>query len=147
VTVGVTVDGVVTEVELAAVEPRGVRNVAFADAGEGDEPVEAQCGFAPEIIRVFDATAVEGFVFFQGLDVGLCGKLGGRWEDAVFAEERVHVVRAGSCGLLGFGGCGIRHEEDPPNCYSLNKSAGLAHWPDRRKVRYGDVCGQCALLI
>ncbi len=38
---------------------------------------------------------VEGFVFGEGLDVGVGGELGGRGEDAVFAQRGFEVLMGG----------------------------------------------------
>ena len=89
---GVAVDAIVGEVELAAGEPGGGAHLAFEDFGPGGEPVELGGGFGPEGFGVGDAALVEGVVFASGFDPGASGELDGWGEDAVLAEEGVHVL-------------------------------------------------------
>ena len=91
-TESVAVDTVVAKVELAAGEPASIAHFAFEHMRMRSEPVEFGGGRGPEDVRVFDALAVEGFVFGEALDVGLGGELGRRRKDAVFPQEGFHVA-------------------------------------------------------
>ena len=102
-TEGVPVDAVMAKVEAASVEPGGRAHLALKDRGERGQPVEVGCGFGPEGSGIFHAAAVERLVLGERRDVGHGGELGWRGEDAVLAEQRVHVLRRVERGGLRFG--------------------------------------------
>ena len=85
------VETVVGDVELSADKPFGPGSVPFQDLVPFFEPVEFVGDSGPEFFGVFDGFAVDAFVFFQALDVGLLAEGLGAFELPVLVEDGVNI--------------------------------------------------------
>ena len=83
----VTIKTVVGNIDLAADEPLCPRRIPFEHLIPCAEPVKLARYSAPEFFRVGFGFAIDAFVLFEALDVGLLAELFGRLERRGFLSE------------------------------------------------------------
>src|ERR1700722_2416967 len=113
-----TIDAVVAQVDLAAHEPLGRGKLPVEHPGPGSEPVEFAGNLCPEAFGILNGAAIKGLVLLQALHMRLRGKLGGRGEDSVLAQDRTQV---------GINRAGVHFFSILfSNCYEINLASDTA---------------------
>ena len=86
------VETIVTDIELAADEPLGVRLLPFQHAGPALGPDQFRFGLpAPEFLRGLDGFAIQLAILGKGFEMGAPGERFRRWKDAGFLQDGLNV--------------------------------------------------------